>query len=94
LYASIHVDPLFFTAFSVCGFLVAMLFYSYFEKFSIFWKVVTILSCGSFIFSYLKVGFSRPGIAQATHPPSAFEREERRFCHFCEIVRDRGTEHC
>lgn len=51
-------------------------------------------SCGTFLCSYLKVALSRPGIAHPRHAASSFEREDRRFCAICELVRERGTEHC
>jgi hypothetical protein len=87
-------DPLFLTALSVCLFLMGVLFYNYFGVFSNFWRVLLVISCGSFTYSYLKVGFSRPGIAHPRRAASSFDREDRRFCCFCELVRERGTEHC
>lgn len=89
-----YLDPLFLSSFLVCVMIIGLLFYNYFQKFSIFWKILLTLSCGSFIYSYLKVGFSDPGIAHSTRPPTPLDREQDRFCHFCEIIRDRGTEHC
>lgn len=67
-----NVDPLFFTAFVFCAFLIGLLFYSYYERFSIFWKIFLTLSCSAFLLSYLNVGFSRPGIAHSTHLASSF----------------------
>ena len=40
-----------------------MLFYNYFTKFSLFWKFIVTISASAFLLSYLKVGFSKPGIA-------------------------------
>ncbi len=94
LYHWLHADPLFLTAYVVCLGLIALLFYNYFGKFSNFWRVLLLCSCGSFLYSYLSVALSRPGIAHPRNFPSASERQERRFCHFCELVRERGTEHC
>lgn len=57
-----NADPLFFTAFVVCAALIFFMLFNYMDKFSLFWKVLTTLSAGGFLFSYLRIGFSLPGV--------------------------------
>jgi hypothetical protein len=71
----------------VCLGLIVLLFYSYYSKFSYFWRILLVFSCGSFLFSYLKVALSRPGVAHPRREATALDREDRRFCHFCGLVR-------
>ena len=83
LFISIYADILFLIAFTICSSLILFILYSYFAKFSVFWKIVSVVSGGGFILSYLNVGFSKPGIARAKGPIDSRTREEYRFCRIC-----------
>lgn len=84
-------DPIFLTSFSVCFIMVALFFTYQLHQYSIFWKVILSLSSGSFLLSYLYIGFSKPGIAMSNRHLSQIERSSNRYCNICEIVRSRKT---
>jgi hypothetical protein len=47
-----------------------------------------------YIWSYVKVGLSLPGIASNGSEPDFEVKVQDRYCVPCKIVRERGTRHC
>jgi hypothetical protein len=47
-----------------------------------------------FLYYYLKVGFSKPGIASSNQAPDFSMRTSERYCIPCRIIRPMGTQHC
>lgn len=55
----------------------------------------SLISCAVYAFLYLKIGFSRPGIASSPRTPNDVRGEDMdRYCVPCKIVKDRSTKHC
>jgi hypothetical protein len=57
-------------------------------------SIAIVLSVLFYIYSYLKVGFSNPGLASSWQEPPEEVKTDYRYCVPCRIVRPLKTVHC